>query len=151
MNIQFKTLALLAVLSIAAVGCQKETIVEPTAQFQQNVVARYATYTIDGITMHTTIYGEQNWHNFIDWLLTKAEEGHRVSFHNGNYNSTFASSKKTVTFKTTDKNQANAWCNEMAEAGYVVSMEYDESTGTYFCTAIGPDEPGSQSDTTGVL
>ena len=35
MNIQFKTLALLAVLSIAAVGCQKENIVESNAKINK--------------------------------------------------------------------------------------------------------------------
>lgn len=41
-----KPVALLAVLSLAATGCQKENIVEPSTHIQQNVSVHNITYNI---------------------------------------------------------------------------------------------------------
>ena len=147
-----KSIALLAVLSIAAVGCQKETIVESEMHLQQPSAIRNVTYAIDGVTMYTVIQGEQNWHDFVDWMLTLAEQGHRVCFHYTGENSyCMPQSKEVVVHKTPDKDDAIAWALEMTGAGYEVSIEFDSTTGVYTCTATRPDNPGSQSDTTGVL
>ncbi len=40
MNINFKKVALFTVLSMMAVGCQKETIVEPNTGMQQTMSVR---------------------------------------------------------------------------------------------------------------
>lgn len=49
--------ALLAVLSLAAASCQKETIEKPNVQIQQSISVRNITYTIDGATFHQTKIG----------------------------------------------------------------------------------------------
>ncbi len=41
MKKQLKTMALFAVLSLMAVGCQKETIVEPNTEMQQTMSVRF--------------------------------------------------------------------------------------------------------------
>ncbi len=136
MKIKFKNVALFTVLSLMAVGCQKETIVEPVdAQIQQATEIRHVTYTIDGVTMYTTIRGEQNWRDFIDWITRLAEEGHSVSFRNENTYSNSQHSKDTVVFTTKDRDKAIAWSIEMTEQGYEVSVTYNETTGIYTCTA----------------
>lgn len=150
MKIFYKHVALLAVLSIAAAGCQKENIVETQTamQIQQNVIVRDVTYTIDGVTFYATIRGEQNWHDFIGRLLAIAKEGHKVSFRNNNACSNNPSTKETIHFDTTDPDDANKWCNMMSHYGYTVSMVYDERTGTYHCTATKPNVTNPQTDTT---
>ncbi len=137
MKINFKPVVLLSVLCIAAVGCQKETIVEPTnAQIQQSVTIRNVTYTIDGVTMYTTLRGEQSWYDFLDELTRMTEAGHRVSFRVENVNNSQSDRKDVHTFSTKDREKAIAWCAEMGEMGYSVTMEYDETSGVYTCTAV---------------
>lgn len=59
MKRRFKSIALLAALSIAAAGCQKEPIVEPSLQCQQNADIRNIRYSVDGMMMYVTIRGEK--------------------------------------------------------------------------------------------
>lgn len=136
MRINFKFTVILALFSITAVSCQKETIVKPNTQVQQSLSTRNITYSIDGITTNTNIEGEQNWHDFIEWLLGLAEKGHRVSFRSYDYEAGVSSSKDVQQYKTNDKAKANAWANDMLDRGYEVTIEFDSSTGTYICTAV---------------
>lgn len=41
-----------------------------------------------------------------------------------------------LTFKTPNKDEADAWCEERRREGYIVSKDYDPDTGMYICTAI---------------
>ena len=136
MKKNLKSVALLAVLSLAAAGCQKEAIVEPNAQVLQNNSTHNVVYTIDGITYHKTIYGEQNWNDFISWLLAFAKEGHTVVFWSENSSFNAQNTKDTVIFRTQNEEEAQTWCDSMVAQGYAVMMEYDKKTGTYTCTAI---------------
>ena len=91
-------------LSVLAVSCQKEEVIEPVdVQIQQSVTIRNVTYKVDGATMHATIRGEQNWRDFVDWLFALAEEGHRVSFRNESIYNNQQHSKDTVVYTTKDK------------------------------------------------
>lgn len=146
----FKSLALLAVLSIAAVGCQKENIVESQTAMQitQNVGVRNITYTIDGVIFYTTIRGEQHWQVFLDSMFALVKEGHRVSIKNSDISSNGSQAKQTVTYTTSSQSDAIDWCNKMIGAGYEVSSYYDERTGKYVCIAVGPDIANPQTDTT---
>ena len=129
-------IALLAVLSLAATSCQKETIEKPSVQIQQSISVRNITYTIDGATFHQSIRGEQNWLAFIDWMSSLAKEGHTVIFRNDNTYNASQSSKERVEYTTSDKDDANKWCNNMIAQGYEVHMYFDEATGKYICIAI---------------
>ncbi|MBQ6096472.1 MAG: hypothetical protein IJK99_01880 [Bacteroidales bacterium] len=129
-------IALLAVLSLAATSCQKETIEKPSVQIQQSISVRNITYTIDGATFHQSIRGEQNWLAFIDWMSSLAKEGHTVIFRNDNTYNASQSSKERVEYTTSDKDDANKWCNNMIAQGYEVQMYFDDTTGKYICIAI---------------
>jgi hypothetical protein len=130
-----KPVALLAVLSLAAVGCQKENIVEPSTHIQQNVSVRNITYNIDGISYHCTIKSDKNWNVFIDWMISLAKEGHTVSFHNDDTHIASGFTKDVVTYVTTDEKKANEWSNKMIDNGYNVTITYDPRTGEYTCVA----------------
>lgn len=136
MKINFKPVVLLSVLCIAAVGCQKDEMVEPmNVVIQQSATIRNVTYTIDGVTMHITLRGEQRWYGFIDELTRMTEAGHKVSFRVENVCNGHSDRKEVHTYSTRDRDKAIAWCTEMGEKGYSVTMEYDETTGVYNCTA----------------
>lgn len=136
MKIRFSTVALLAVLSIAAAGCQKETTIETNLVHQQNVIIRNIVYTIDGVTGCTVIRGEDKWGLFVDRMLALARAGHSVSFYNADKNADSYYAKDKVTYKTTDGQQARNWAQEMSEEGYRVTIEFDSNTGVYICTAV---------------
>lgn len=135
MVIKFKKVALFLVLSLAAVSCEKETFRDSTVFMEETVASRTVVYSIDGVTRQMTVLGESSWNSFLDWMFALAEEGHVVSFRLGD-SSQNVSSKETVTFTTTNKNEAFAWADAMVESGYSVTVQYDDKTGIYTCTAI---------------
>ena len=136
MKRNIKSVVLLAALSIAAAGCQKENIIEPNGQIQQNMSVRHIAFTIDGVTMHTTILGEQKWQSFLDQILALAKKGHRVKVANSDAPSCSTQTKEVVTYVTTSESDAKNWMDIMIKDGYEVIMEYDERTGKYICTAF---------------
>ena len=150
MKVKIKSLALLAVLSIAAAGCQKENIVESQTAMQipQNVDVRNITYTIDGVTFYTTIRGEQHWQVFLDSMFVLVKEGHKVSIRNNSVYSNAPKSRDVVTYTTTSQSDAQKWAETMTRDGYEVWIEYDPRTGIFTCTAVRPDVVNSQTDTT---
>lgn len=130
------TIALLAVLGTLAVSCQKENITEQANIVAENNTVYKVSYSIDGISYQITLIGDEAWHDFLNRMLALAEEGHRVSFRNEDGSSQVASSKDVVTYTTTNGDDAIKWANKMIHEGYTVSIEFDERTGIYTCTAI---------------
>ncbi len=129
-----KSIAILAVASMVVTGCQKENMVE----FKNGSVAETTDivvwYTVDGVTMHASFSNEAAWEAFLDKLIVIAEEGHLVTFRNNSQ--TQSVTKEVVTFVTESHAEALDWSKKMAKAGYEVSIDYDETTGEYTCTAI---------------
>ena len=135
MKKQLKTMALFAVLSLMAVGCQKETIAEPNTGMQQTMSVRTVTYSIDGVTQQIVIRGDEAWMDFLKQLTALARQGHRIQFRCEESRATTSTAKEVVTYTTSKEEDAIAWCNNMVHNGYSVSMEYDEVNGKYICTA----------------
>lgn len=136
MNKKVKSVALLAVLSLAATGCQKESFdTINNCQIQQFTNTYDVLFSINGVLFHRTIYGEQQWFEFIDWMLSLTEDGYKVMFRDNNTFNSTQSSKERVTYETNDKEDANKWCNKMHNDGYEVTMYFDERTGKYVCIA----------------
>lgn len=135
------TLALLAVLSLACVGCQKETIAEPPLQgVEDNTSAYGMTYSVDGIAGHITLHSPAERDAFIHRMLSLAKEGHKVTFRQDGNTLNALAPKDVKTYDTTNKDSAYKWANEMLLAGYEVSVEFDEDTGIYHCTATKDDK-----------
>ena len=135
MKKSIKTVALLAVLSVAAVGCQKETIVVPQTGVESSGTVYTVRYAINGVTHTETLRGEQAWADFLQRMLALAEEGYRVTMSRCTNTAQYSDSKEVVTFTTTDKKRAYEWLNEMMEAGYTVTFSYNQQTGEYTCIA----------------
>jgi len=132
-----KVIALCGVLGLTATSCQKENLVEENTNIvaQANTV-RTMFYVVDGIEHRITLIGDDAWNDFLQHMISLAEEGHRVTFRNEDYPANVAAAKETVTYTTKDKDKAHAWCTEMTEAGYEVSIYFDPDTNTYNCVAI---------------
>ena len=135
MKKQVKTVALFTVLSLMAVGCQKETIVEPNTGMQQMMNVRTVTYSIDGVSQQIVIRGDEAWRDFLKQLTAMAREGHRIQFRCEEARSNASSSKDVVTYTTSNEEDAIAWCASMYDKGYEVSFYYDQKSGKYICTA----------------
>ena len=135
MKLKFRTVALLAVLSIAAVSCEKENIVDNAATTGEVASMQMVTYTVDGVTSQVVVLSEDAWNDFLDWMFALAEEGHRVSFRRGVASERIAA-KETITYTTSDQQDAYMWANQMVSQGYLVTVDYDKKTGIYTCIAI---------------
>ena len=131
-----KAVALLAVLSVAAVGCQKETVVVSQTGAEESGTVYTVRYSVNGVSHTETLIGEQAWADFLQRMLALAEEGHRVTMSRSANTAQYSESKEVVTFTTKDKKKALAWVNEMLEAGYTVTFSFNPQTGEYTCVAI---------------
>lgn len=121
---------------LATTGCQKENILESPEAIHQNTSVQTVTYTIDGVTRQMTLRGNDALREFINQLLSMAKMGHQVTFYINECVSTETASKETVTYSTSNKTEAEEWCEMMAGQGYTVSFKYDSKLDMYVCTAI---------------
>ncbi len=135
MKIRFTTVALLAVLSLAATGCQKEQDSFNNTPVQETFTIRHIVYTIDGSSYATEVRTEQEWMSFLKGMMAIAKKGHIVSFRDSSFTSD-ASSKVVYTYTTTSEDDAVKWCDKMTKEGYDVVLEYNPRTGEFTCTAV---------------
>ena len=129
-------MALLAVLSVAAVSCQKENLVPstPAEVITDNQAVYIYQYEVNGIRSRITLRGEAERTDFINRMLALAQEGNTVSFFDETqYTQNFT--KEDVTYTTKDKEDALNWASSMLDLGYAVTIEYDKNKGIYNCTA----------------
>ena len=129
-----KTVALLAVLSMAAVSCQKENDVLPLGGSEQTTGTIQVLYSINGEVFQAAL-SESEWNAFVERMLALAREGYEVSFSK-NGSSLSSQSKEKVVFVTKKEQEAQEWASTMTNEGYIVTITYDENTGEYTCVAI---------------
>jgi len=131
-----RTVALFAVLSMVAVGCQKETITDWQANMVMPSETHNVVYTVDGTTYTASFSSEVEWLAFLDRLFALAEEGRSVSFRNAESPVNTKQNREIVTYTTRDKADAENWADVMQKGGYRVRIDFDEHTGIYTCTAV---------------
>lgn len=134
-----KVLAVVAALGLTAAGCQKENVYETVDCGQEVTKVCKMSYCIDGEWHECSVNGDAAYREFIARMVALAKEGHKVSFREGGKALRQSASKKTVVYTTTSQTDADKWCIKMANQGYEVTVEYDETTGIYTCTAINDD------------
>ena len=135
MKVNFRTVALFLVLGTTMAGCQKEDLSNNMTGTEQAQVTIKVVYSVDGEMFNTELSGEDAWNDFIYQMLALAREGHEVAFSRNGSLETSATKEKVV-FVTDSDEEAHQWANKMTAQGYIVSIEFDESTGKYTCTAI---------------
>lgn len=133
MKKNYKKIALLAVLSLAATSCQKEDVL-PLVGTEQTSESILVMYSINGEVFQTSI-SESEWNAFVERMIALAREGYEVTFSK-NRTSLTSQSKEKVTFVTNSKEEAYSWSSAMIDQGYTVSITYNQSTGEYTCIAI---------------
>lgn len=84
MRNHYKTIALFLGLSLVAVSCQKENVVETSSDVESTEAYISVTYFVDDIAMHATFNDESSWQEFLHQMLALAEEGHRVRYGSSN-------------------------------------------------------------------
>lgn len=132
MKKNYKKIALLAVLSLAAASCQKEDV-SPLVGTEQTSETIRVTYSINGVVYQTTL-SESEWDAFVERMIALAREGYEVSFSK-NRSSLASQSKEKVTFVTTSEQEAHNWAKDMTNNGYDVKISYNQATGEYTCVA----------------
>ncbi len=127
----FRATALFAVLSMAAISCQKDNYVATQATVAEVTVNysagnRYGSVVLDD---------DMSWGLFLDRMLALAREGYEVTIFNGTLRSE-TGAKESVTHITDDEEDAKNWAKDMTLQGYYVTIKYDDETGIYTCTAM---------------
>ena len=129
------SVALLAVLSIMAVSCQKETVAEPQSKNAELGTVYTVHYTINGIT-HTEILGsDAEYDALLMRLLALVRMGYEVEIVNGNGPASATLALEVITFSTTNEQEAIAWVKQKTLEGYRVHVSFDQTTGVYNCIA----------------
>lgn len=132
-----QTIALFAVLSLAAVGCQKENVKDfaNEAPVSETSDVYMVFYSVDGVEHRITLHGESEYQTFIHEMAELAKRGHRVVVRDENRSSQNATTKEVIQFSTNSQEEAETWMDLRVKEGYSVSMAYDEKTGMYNCLA----------------
>ena len=123
-------------LATLAVSCQKDSFNEETIMVEEQNAVYKVRYSINDVTYHVTLLGDDAWHDFLNRMFALAESGHRVGFRLENVSSQVAFTKDVVTYTTTNHDDAYKWAEIMGGKGYSVTIDYDPRTGIYTCTAI---------------
>ena len=128
------TVALLATLGTFATSCQKEVA--------QSTATEYAcsehtfVYRIDNKEYYADIPNGDEWYSFLTRMVAISREGYRVTVRLAGSSTQTAASKEKVVFETDNPEEAAKWAEMMLEAGYEVTVYFDEQTGVYTLTAI---------------
>ena len=126
-----RTVALLSLLGLISVGCQKEDISMLSTQVATTVVS----YTAGDQCGQAALTDNETWGAFMDRMMALAKQGYIVTISNGNGLSTNYSKEKVV-FTTNSESEAKLWAMDMLQQGYSVQVTYDEATGLWTCIAI---------------
>ena len=130
MKINTKTVLIIGTLSMAAVGCQKDDCL--IKHYNSSVVETHSyKYAVNGEILTSNEFGP----NFFERMIALAREGYEVTiFSNVPFSPN--SSKETVTFTTSDADEATIGAKNMYDNGYTVTISYDKKTGIYTCIAV---------------
>jgi hypothetical protein len=133
----FRLFSLLAAVALTLVACNPDPV-EPT-DVERNIV-----YTVDQTTTTVHLNTEAEFDALLEQFCDYAEGGSTVTFYNAN-RAVKGSTKETVTYSTTNREEMKRWMAQMEDEGRTVTISYDSSTGTYNGMAYTPG-PQPQSD-----
>lgn len=132
----FISVALISVLATMTISCKKEEMYNLYPNAEDVNAVRIIRYTINGNEYNVTIYGENQWREFVNRMMALAYEGNEVHFTNESALNSSIASKDVHVYKTKDEDDANRWVREMADQGYTVNITYED--GVFICTAVKP-------------
>lgn len=140
MNRRILTVALFAVLSTMAIGCQKENNgnVESMVSQTESIAVYNIQYKINGERFTATFQSDDEYTAFLMRLMALARTGNKVEFSVQNNASHGIALKETLTYSTPNEADAMGWAKEKAGEGYTVSVTFDENEKMYICIAYRP-------------
>lgn len=129
-------MALFAVLSLMATGCQKDNIKKNNSTTVREEVSTVYTmlYSINGVQHSVTLHGESEYQAFIHEMLNLARQGYSIVFCDENRVSQTAT-KETVYFTTNSQVEAELWAKARSDEGYQVAISYDDKNHVFNCVA----------------
>ncbi|MBQ5974864.1 MAG: hypothetical protein IJL48_04055 [Bacteroidales bacterium] len=127
---------LLAMISVASVSCQKENLVEPAFSSVETSATRTIRYFVNGKAHRSVIHNDEEWNALLSTLFALAREGYSIRLFDENNTYCEACAKATVTFTTTNKQEAIEWVKTKTLEGYDVTMSFNQETGEYTCIAV---------------
>ena len=130
MKKHIKTIAALLLIGSLSTSCQKESSTPASRADQPYAIA----YSSQGDPSRCYLQSNEDLRDFLLRMAALAEEGYSVCLFSP-YSPSSAAAKATLTFSTSNKEEAVAWCLEKMLQGYTVTMEYNEQTHLYNCTA----------------
>lgn len=125
-------------ITIMMAGCQKEEIIESINYDYANGPKYNITYRIGDISQAKTLHGEEEYEALLDSLIQQAMAGDVVwvsAIGNANPED---NPQEPIVFCTYNEREARQWVLEMISRGFSVSIEYNEATRLYTCTAVIP-------------
>lgn len=125
---------LASLLAIMSASCQKEKLDNSFSSETAMTSVRTVKYTVDGANGLIVLYGETEWRDFLDRMMTLTAQGADVSFYIEELYCD-CGAKETETKNTKDKKEAEEWSQDKAEDGYQVVVTYNSSNGEYNCVA----------------
>lgn len=137
MNNTTKIMALFSVLSLMAVGCQKEGVTDyvPETSISETGTVYTVHYVVDGALRHATLHGKSERKDFFRQLFAIAKNGHEVVFYDGDKTEQCSVTKEVIHYSTTDEGDALAWADKMYDNGYKVRISFDEENKVFNCVA----------------
>lgn len=127
--------ALIAVLGVTAVSCQKEPNVGPQINVTESAAKYTITYSVNGVVHTALLQSEEELNALLRQLVAYSRQGYQVVVSDNELSSSVVPSKETVTYTTRVESDAISWAEEKVKEGYVVTISFDETTGVYTCVA----------------
>ena len=137
MNRHVRVMALCSVLTMMAVGCQKEEILNPIqdAAISENGTVYTVQYAVDGVLHQELSHSKQERTDLFHRLFALAREGKEICVSSGEKIGSVLATKDVVIYSTTIEDDAIAWAEKMIDGGYRVTIKFDAEKKVYNCTA----------------
>lgn len=135
MKTTVKLLAMLATV-MALAACNHDEMFSR----ERNIV-----YTVNGNISTVSTKTESEWVALLDRFCDYAQEASTVTFRNTN--NVAKSTKETVTYSTTSREEMKRWMAQMEDAGMTVTISYDPTNGIWNGRAY--NRTANEEDTTG--
>lgn len=126
----------LALFSLFAASCQKENLMNPPSNVEEQVQSvHHLSYWVDGVHNSITLQNEKAISDFFYGLTRLSILGHQIRISNDDLPSSENPSKDVVKFSTKSEEDFIEWLILMDKEGYEVYYHYDKETGTFHGTA----------------
>lgn len=130
-----KVILIGTVLSIGAVGCQKEEIennpMVSVAEYKYHQSMRISYIIGEDEPIYVVVNNHVELESLIGRLLENLPQGECFIINNEGDTKMKSVAKDTVYFETEDPDAIKIWCSEMIKKGYLVKSYYDDIKGVY--------------------